>query len=451
MQRTAAAAPEDRLPRSLGAWSGTALLVGLTIGSGIFRVPGGVAAEVGSVGAVALVWVLGGAVALFGALTFAELATLFPRSGGLYVFLREAYGPLPAFLYGWTELLVTRPASLGALAMIFAEYAGTFAPLGGAGVRVLAAATLVGLSAASWRSVRWGAALQDWTTAAKVLALAGLALVLFALGDPSAGALAVAPGLAPRTWGGFGVALVAVLWAYDGWADTTSMAGEVRDPARVLPRALVGGVLVVVAVYLAANAAYLYVLPLERVAASPLVASEAATAVLGGAGAAVVAALVMLSAFGALNGAVMTGPRILFAMAEDGLFFRPVAAVHPRFRTPYVAVAVTGALGVAYLSLRTFEQLAGAFVLGVWPFYALAVAGVFVLRRRRPDLPRPYRTLGYPVVPGVFLLASVALLVNSLVEQTGLTLFGLGVVAAGVPVFYAWRALSGRRGLGGTD
>ncbi len=437
--------PEGPLPRRVGTWSGVLLLVGLTVGSGIFRVPGGIAAEVGSVGAIAGVWILGGVVALFGALAFAELATLFPRSGGLYVFLREAYGPLPAFLYGWTELLVARPASLGGLAMIFAEYARAFLPLGEGGVRVLAAAAVGLLALANLRSARWGMALQDATSAAKVAALGGLALALFLLGDPSGGALAGPPGLAPRTWGGFGVALVAALWAYDGWADTTAMAGEVRDPARVLPRALVGGILLVVAVYLAVNAAYLYVLPLERVAASPLLAADAATAVLGGAGASTVAALVMLSVFGALNAAVITGPRILFAMAQDGLFFRPVAAVHPRYRTPYVAVAVTGALGIAYVSVRSFEELAAAFVLGVWPFYALAVGGVFVLRRTRPDLPRPYRTLGYPVVPAVFLLASVALLGNSLVEQTGLTLFGLGVVAAGVPVFYGWRALRARR------
>lgn len=431
--------PERTLTRRLGAVSGAALLVGLTIGSGIFRVPGAVASEVGSVGAIALVWAIGGGIALFGALSLAELAVMYPRAGGLYVFLREAYGPLPAFLYGWTELLVARPAALGALAMIFAEYAGAFWGLEDTAIRVLAAGGIVLVTLANLRSVDLGAGLQAVTTVAKVGAIVALAVALLALGDPSTGALADAPSFAPASWGGFGVALVAVLWAYDGWADTTAMAGEMRDPGRTIPRALMGGTLTVIGIYLIVNAAYLWVLPSGAIAGSTLVASDAAARTLDARGALAIGALVSLSAFGALAAAIITGPRILYALAADGLFFSRVAAVHPRYDTPWVAVLVCGTLGVAYVSVRSFEQLAGAFVLGVWPFYALAVAGVIVLRHRRPAVERSYRTAGYPLVPLAFLLASALLLGNALVEQTGLTLFGFAIILSGVPVYYLWR------------
>ncbi|HEV2733648.1 MAG TPA: amino acid permease [Longimicrobiaceae bacterium] len=430
---------DDALPRRLGFWSAVAVLVGSTIGSGIFRVPSTVAADVGTVGAMIMLWVLGAVIALFGALTLAELAALFPRSGGIYVFLREAYGPLPAFLFGWTELLVIRPSALGGIAMLFAEYVQTFVPITEAGVKMVAAGAILTLATANILSVKWGALVQNASTLAKAVTLVGLAAAAFLLGDGSAGAFASPVEWSPTTWGGFGIALVAVMWAYDGWADLTFMAGEVKDPARVLPRALLGGTAAVIAIYLAVNAAYLYVLPVSEMAGRPLVAADAARKVFGQAGAAIVAAMVMLSAFGALNGSTMTGPRIFYAMADDGLFFRPIAAVHPRFRTPFAAIALAAALGIGYVSIRSFEQLADAFILGIWPFYALAVGAVFLLRRRRPDLERPYRAWGYPVVPLVFLLASVAMLANAVVEEPGQTLFGFGVIVLGIPVFWFWK------------
>jgi APA family basic amino acid/polyamine antiporter len=437
MTRTTASS--EALPRRLGLFSAAAILVGSTIGSGIFRVPSTVAAHVGTVGAITLLWVVGAMVALFGALTLAELAVLFPRSGGIYVFLREAYGPLPAFLFGWTELLVIRPSALGAIAMLFAEYLGALVPIGPGAVRVVAAGAILLLAAINIRSVTWGAAVQNVSTAAKVLALAGLALLIFALGDGSRGAFAQPIGLAPLSWGGFGLALVSVLWAYDGWADLTFLGSEVRDPARNFPRALLGGTAAIVVIYLIVNAAYLFVLSVPEMADRPLVAADAARAVLGASGASVVAAMVMVSAFGALNGATMTGPRIFFAMAEDGLFFRPIAAVHGRWRTPWGAIALAAALGVGYVSVRSFEQLADSFILGIWPFYALAVGAVFILRRDRPELERPYRTVGYPFVPLVFLIASLAMLLNALVEAPRSTLFGFGIILLGIPVFYGWR------------
>jgi amino acid transporter len=434
---------ELRLERRLGVWTTAAILIGITIGSGIFRVPSVAAAEAGTLPSVMLLWIVGGAVALFGALTIAELAALFPHSGGIYVFLREAYGPLPAFLFGWTRLLVIQPSSFGAIAMIFATYLAALLGLDESAIRWLAAGVIAVLAAANIRSVAWGAAVQNASTLAKVLALAGLVLAIFLFGDPASGAFASSGGLAPLSWAGFGIALISVMWTYDGWADATYIAGEVKDPGRTMPRALVAGVLAIVLIYLAINAAYLLVLPLDAMASSRLVAADAATRVFGDVGAALVSALVVLSTFGSLNGAVMTGPRILFALADDRLFFHPIAAVHPRWRTPYAAILLAALLGIGYVSLRTFEQLAESFVLGIWPFYVLAVLGVFILRRRHPDLPRPYRAIGYPVVPALFLVASVAMLGNALVRQPGPTLFGFGIILSGVPAFYIWRGLSG--------
>ena len=432
----------DRLSRQLGVWSAAAVLVGSTIGSGIFRVAGGengVADRVGTVGAIGLIWILGAVIALFGALAIAELAAAFPRSGGIYVFLREAYGPLPAFLFGWTELLVIRPSALGAISMIFSEYAGQLFGYGAGGVRVVAALAIFVLAIANIRSVRWGAAVQNTSAVAKVAALVGLAVVAFLFGDFSRGALSAGPvEWEPLAWGAFGLALVRVMWAYDGWADLTFMAGEVKDPGRTMPRAIIGGVLAVAAVYLTVNLAYLFVLTVPEMIGSDLVAATLSQKIFGQAGSAVVAALVMVSAFGALNGSTMTGPRILYAMAEDGLFFRPVASVHPSYRTPWVAIALAAGLGILYVSVRDFAELADAFVLGIWPFYALAVFGVYRLRARRPELPRPYRTFGYPITPIVFVLASVGMLLNSAIQNPVPTGIGFAVILAGIPVFYLW-------------
>lgn len=429
------------LPRSLGVWSAIAVLVGSTIGSGIFRVPSTVAEATGAVGAASLLWILGGIVALTGALTIAELAAMYPRSGGVFVYIREAWGPLPAFLFGWTELIVIRPSALGAIAMIFAEYMRTFFDLGETGVRIVAGLAIAVLALINYRSLMWAAVIENTTTAAKVLALVGLAFIAFIFGDFAAGALGSGNlSFNPVSWGGFGVALIAVMWTYDGWADLTFLAGEVKDPGRVLPRALLGGTAIIMVVYLLVNVAYLWVLPLADMAASSLVAADTAARIFGRAGAAAVGALVMLSAFGALTGSMMTGPRIFWAMADDDLFFRPIAKVHPRYGTPHVAILLAAALGIGYVMIRTFEQLADAFILGIWPFYALAVGAVFILRIRRPEVERPYRTIGYPVVPAIFLIASIGMLTNALVEQPVSTLVGFGIILAGVPVYYIWRA-----------
>jgi len=449
---TSGGAGSDRLTRQLGKWSAIGIVVGTTIGSGIFRVPSVVAAETGSVPGIVGVWIVGGVLSLFGALTLAELATLHPRSGGIYVFLREAYGPRVAFLFGWTQLVLIRPSALGAIALIFAEYLRDFAALSPGGVRFVAAWAIVAVGAVNMRSVRWGAAFENATTGVKVLALGALALLVLAgagmvggaAGGEVAGSLGAGPGgpVELARWSAYGVALVAALWAYDGWADLTFMAGEVRDPERTFPRALGVGVFVVITVYLLVNAAYLRVLDVPTMAASSLVASDAAERVAGPGASLLVSGLVVISTLGALNGAMMTGPRIFFAMALDGLMPRSIAAVHRTYATPWASVALATLLGVGYVSLRSFEQLAGGFVLGIWPFYALAVGAVILDRRRHPHRPRPYRVPFYPAVPVLFLATAVGLLLAALVETPGLTLFGFGLIALGVPAYEVARRTS---------
>jgi amino acid transporter len=431
----------ERLPRRLGLGSAVAVLVGSTIGSGIFRVPAGVAATLGVPGPVMLAWVLGGVVALAGALALAELAASLPRSGGVFAFLLEAFGPVPAFLFGWSELTVIRASALGAIATIFAEYLGYFLHFDPPTVRRVAAAAIVVMGLLNYVGVRAASAVMNLVTVAKFGAVALLGLLAFtAQGGSAAHFAPLWTGSVPVSL--IATALVPIMWTYDGWADLAFMGGEVRDPGRNLPRALILGTGAIVAVYLLLNAAYVYLVPLPEMATSHLVAATAAERIplLGGTGGALVSALVMVSCFGALNGSMMTGPRIFFAMADRGLFFPAIARVSPRFRSPSLAIGLATALGVVYVLLNDFQQLADKFILGIWPFYALAVAGVYVLRRARPDLARPYRTVGYPVTPAVFLLASVGMVVNALVTDPVNTGVTFAIIGAGLPVYAIWRA-----------
>lgn len=428
-----------KLPRRLGPWSTAAVTVGMMIGSGIFRVPAQAAAETGSPGAMLLAWVIGGIVAMSGALALAEVAARYPEAGGMYVYLREAFGPLTAFLFGWVYLIVI-PAGVGAIALVFAEYLGRLLSLSAGSVRPVAAVTIVLLAAAQYRSLRAGALIQNLSTGAKVAAILALAAAAFLLTGGGTGAWSAPAAPHPSIWSGLGLGVVTVLWAYNGWQDVTCLSGEVLDPQRTLPRAIVGGTLCVVAVYLAANAAYLRVLPIAEVAGSPLVAADVAVRLVGPAGAALVSALVCLATFGSLNAVIMAIPRVFWAMADDGLFFRSVAAIHPRYRTPHVAITALAALAVVYLALQSFEHLIEAFILASLPFWALSVASVFVLRRRQPTTPGAYRTPGYPVVPAFFIVAMAALLLNSLRLHPEATLTALGAIVAGVPLYYGWRS-----------
>lgn len=431
---------EERLPRHLGLWSAAAVLVGTTIGSGIFRVPREVAAAVGEPQAMLLLWVLGGVITLTGALTIAELAAALPRSGGIFAYILEAYGPLPAFLYGWAELTVIRAAAIGGISLVFATYLGEFVPIDEQQQRYVAAAVILLIAGLNYLGVGWASLLMNVTTVLKYGAMLGLAGFAFLAGSGDVANFTTPGTVGAATATTMLTALVPIMWTYDGWSNLSFIGGEVKEPGRNLPRALILGTAAIVVVYLLVNLAYLYLLPVTEMAAAPRVAAEAAKriALFGGAGAAIISGIVMVSCFGSVNGSVMTGPRIFFAMSERKLFFPVVAHVSPRFKTPSVAIWLGAALGVLYVLQNSFAQLADRFVLGSWPFYAMAVAGVFILRRRRPEMERPYRTLGYPLTPAIFLIASVGMVANALIanpKENGVT---FGIILTGIPVYFLW-------------
>ena len=435
----------ERLPRHLGLWSAVAVLVGSTIGSGIFRVPATVAERLQEPGPVILAWVVGGLIALFGALTLAELAGALPRSGGVFAYILEAFGPLPAFLFGWSELAVIRASALGAIATIFAEYLGYFIPLTPMQVRLVAALGVVTVGLFNYLGVSRAAVVMNLTTVLKYGALAALVLLALTAGEGSTDHFSAAwrSGINISL---IGTALIAIMWTYDGWADLSFMGGEVKNPGRTLPMALIVGTFGILVIYLLLNLAYIYLVPLPEMARSPLIAATAAERIplLGPYAGAVISAVVVISCFGTLHGSMMTGPRIFFAMADRGLFFQSIARVSPRYKSPSVAIWLATVLGVVYVLLNDFQQLAEKFILGIWPFYALAVGAVFVLRRKRPDLPRPYRTWGYPVVPILFLLASLGMVLNALWTDPVNTGVTFAIILAGVPVYFIWSVWSGR-------
>jgi basic amino acid/polyamine antiporter, APA family len=439
--QTSAHGATAQLARRLGFWSVVGIGIGITIGSGIFRTPAAIATRVPDPTLMLAVWVVGGLISLCGALSFAELAAALPYTGGIYVYLRESWGRILGFLFGWSQLTLIRASATGAISTVFSEYLlrslGYDPPAHATAADCIAATAIIGTAAANIRGVRLGAALVGVSTAMKFGALALMVLVSAVLGAGAGGSAEhftaeagpVEPGL-------FGLALISVLWAYDGFADASYVSGEVSDPGRALPRAIVAATIAVVAIYIATNLAYLYVNPIERIGRSPLIAADTMQAIFGPVGVAMVSVVVTVSTFGALMSTMLTGPRTFFAMAGDGLFFRKLAGVHPRYGTPHVAIALAAALGVVFVFARTFEQLADVFVLSIWPFYALAVAGLYRLRRTRPDLPRPYRVPGYPVVPAVFVAAGIYLVGNALLTDPLPTAATLAMILAGIPVYY---------------
>jgi basic amino acid/polyamine antiporter, APA family len=438
----------ERLPRTLGLWSSVALVVGITIGSGIFRSPAGIAQKVPHPAVMLLLWGIGGLVTLCGALSLGELAAALPETGGLYAYLREGWGRLPAFLFGWSELVLIRANALGGIAVVFGEY--LLRSLGidpvehWIGARCLSAAAIAFAAAANIRGANIGAFIVGIATWAKFAALLVLALSAFLLGG-SHGAtvsnLMTGTG-APLLLGNMGLALVSILWAYDGWADLSFASGEVKDPQRNLPRAIILGTLAIIVIYVLTNIAYLYVNPVGAVAGSRLVAADTMLAVFGRAGVVLVSVFVMISSFSSLNGSMLASPRVFFAMADDRLFFQAIARVHPRYKTPHVAILLAGLLGMALVLSRSFEALTDTFVLAIWPFYAVGVAAIYRLRRLRPDLPRPYRAIGYPVVPAIFVVAVAAFVINALVQDPVPTAITFAMIFAGVPVY---RAVFARR------
>jgi amino acid transporter len=436
--------PVQALERRIGFWSAVAVVIGSTIGSGIFRSPAGIADKLPGPLPMLAVWAAGGVFALCGALTLAEVASALPQTGGMYVFCRDGWGRLAGFLFGWGQFSMIRAASLGAIAITFSEYffrvtgQNPQAPDKVMAVRWFAAFAIALTALFNVLGVRFASNVSNVTVIAKYGGLVFIVLVALFVGLPKTGGY-FTPAVPAGSFhvAAFGLALVSTLWAFDGWADLAYNAGEVKDPQRNLPRALIGGTLLVVAIYLAANVAYLAVLPIEKIRVSKLVAADVAQVVLGTAGAAFVSITVMVSTFGTLNTVLFTSPRVFFAMAADRLFFAPVASVHPRFGTPWISISMTAGLGIIFVLLRNFEQLADAFVTAFLPFYALAVASIFRLRKK-PGYAPTFRVPLYPVLPIVFLVSVLYLLGNAIVqpESRWSTLAVLGVVAAGVPVYY---------------
>jgi basic amino acid/polyamine antiporter, APA family len=433
-------------PRELGLWSAIAVVAGITIGSGIFRTPASVTNRLPGPLPLLAVWVAGGITALCGALTLAEVAGAFPETGGIYIFIRRAFGTLPAFLFGWAELAIIRAAAVGAIATTFAEYFlrvlgfdPSLAPYDN-WVHYVAAAAIAAISMLNYVGVRWGSLMQNVTTVAKYFGLLFIVLVAIIYGIPKTGGH-FTPVYPPGSFSiaPFGLALVSVLWAYDGWADLAFISGEVKDPGRNLPRALIYGTLAVIVIYLLANIAYLGVMSVDEIRHSKLVAADVALRLVGPAGVTFVAITVMLSTLGTLNGSILTNPRVFFAMSADGLLFRKISDVHPRFKTPYVAIALTAILGIIFVLLRTFEQLADTFVTAILPFYALGVASIFVFRKRASAEYKPtFRAPLYPLTPVLFVFATAYLLGNALIDASsrGPTLAVFGIILLGIPVYF---------------
>ena len=393
------------LVRRLGLLSSIGIVIGITIGGGIFRTPAGIATRVPDPVWMMGVWVLGGLIVLCGALAFAELSASMPETGGMYVYLREGWGRPFGFLYGWAQLVLIRAAALGGISSVFGEYflrvIGQDPAVHPEWADYLAAGAIIFAGAINIVGVQLGALFAGISTIAKFGALALLVLASFLMGGSvgasftnfaSTGA-AVDPGV-------FGLALISVMWAYDGFADLTFASGEVKDPQRNLPRAIIIGTLLIIAIYLTANAAYLYINPIGVMAKSRLISADTMGALFGQIGVSFVSVIVMISTFGSLMGSMLASPRIFFAMADDKLLFEPIARVHPKWNTPYVAITLATVLGVAMVMTQTFEQLTDTFVLAMWPFYALSVAAIYTLRKSQPNLNRPYKVIGYPVVPG---------------------------------------------------
>lgn len=430
------------LPRVLGLTSVVGILVGTVIGSGIFVAPNRIAELVASPQLILAVWIVGGVLSFFGALAFAELGAAFPQAGGMYVYLRESYGPLLAFLFGWTLFFVIDSGSIATLAVAFsARYLPYFVPLSPLHTKVVAVALIAILVAVNVLGVRYGAALQNLLMFIKFGAIAAVCLTVFALahGDVAHFVEPAPAGWSGQAVGSFGAALVLSLWAYKGWEAVTFSGGEIRNPQRNVPLGLLAGTGVVLVLYVATNLAYLYVFPAPEVARSTRIAAAVMDAVIGPVGASLIAAVILCSISGAANGNILTAPRVFYAMARDGLFFRAFAELHPRRLTPYVSILATGAWAALLSVTGTFEQLATYVVFGQWVFFGLTVSAVFVLRRTRPDLPRPYKTWGYPVTPVIFILASLYISVSTLVAEPTHALAGLGIIVAGGPAYWYWQ------------
>lgn len=424
------------LPRKLGLLDSLSIVIGVIIGAGIFLVPNLVAHQLKSSPAILAVWVFAGVISFFGALACAELGTMFPATGGQYVFLRESWGPMVGFLCGWSMFLVARTAQVAWLAVTLALYVSYFVPLSGAASKLIGLAAIAVFTGINYWGATTGAFVQKLFTLAKVFGL--LAIIASAL--LWTGGTAASPPPAPGgfTLAGFGIALIACVLACDGWVQLSFVAGEIRNPRRNILLALAFGTAICIAIYVLANVAYLRVLTIPEIAASNHVGADLAEHVLGSAGGKLVSLIILISIVGTLNGCFLTSPRIYFAQARDGLFFRRFGAVHPRHQTPAFAIAMQGLWAAVLLVSGGYESLLDYAMFALWLSYGAMVAGVIVLRIKRPDLPRSYRMWGYPATAILFLAITAWFLGNMIVTRPVPSLIATGLIAAGIPVYFFW-------------
>jgi APA family basic amino acid/polyamine antiporter len=449
-----ASTPAPTLSRDLGVSHASAIVVGTIIGSGIFLVPSEMMQAVGSAWLVYLAWIVGGALSLAGAITYAELGALKPQAGGEYVYIRDAYGPLPAFLYAWTWFAIAKPASVATLTIGLVRILGTFssfAALNQIAIRspfavsygqLVAIAAAVLITALNYVGIKRAGEFQLVFTLLKIAIILAVSLLAFTAASGTWHNFSSTFSGARGGFAGFMAALIAALWAYDGWNDLNMVSGEIRNPGYVIPIALIAGVGLVAGLYMLTNAAVQYVLPAASVATSQRPASDATAVAVGAWGAAIVSAGMALSILVALNGTIMSGARVSFAMARDGYFFHAMAEVHPRFHTPSIALIVQLVLSIILLLFAgSFRQLFSLAIFAEWLFYLVSTTTVFVLRRREPNAPRPYRTWGYPAVPALFVAAAAVLLYYTFTENIRNSAWGLLVIAAGVPIYayFAWK------------
>lgn len=439
-------APETTadLPRTLTFFDGAALLVGSVIGSGIFVVPSLIAQRVPEPGLVIAIWIFSGVLVLCGALTLAELGAMLPHSGGLYVYMREAYGPFWAFLYGWTIMLVAIPSSIAALTSVFLLYLKLFVPLTLAAEKGIGIGVLLGLGLVNARGAKQGAGVQNTFTILKVAGLVGLiALAVLTRRGDAANLLPVLPDqFSPGLLTAIGLAMISTLFAYDGWQFVSLLAGEIRDPGRNVPRSIIVGVLVVIALYVSANLAYIYVLGQPRIATAERVAADAMREMIGPVGATLIAGVILCSTFGAISANVLAGPRVLFAMGRDGLLFAQLARIHPRYETPATAIWALAIWSAVLTLTGGYEHLITMSGFANWIFFTMIVLSVIVPRRRHPEWARPYRVTGYPLTVIVFVLVSSVFVLNTLVEAPRSSLLGLALLLVGVPFYMRSRRAS---------
>lgn len=437
---------DGSLRRTLGFTDLLLLTLGTVIGSGIFIVPGVVLRQTsGRLGVALLVWIVGGVVSFLGALTYAELGAATPEAGGLYAYIRDAFGPLPAFLYGWASILVIASGSVATLAVAFSNYFSQFVPLSSTAARLISVAVIIVIAIVNIRGTKLSAVVENTTTTIKVGALIfiGLGLAFLGHGWSNTGALWPTT-MSSSVLTGFGVATIGVLWAYEGWQYVTFAAGETRDPQRVFPRAIAVATFALVVLYMLANVGYVAAIGPAAAAKSDHVAADATAAIFGSAAGKAISAVAMISIFSAANGLMLTAPRLYYAMARDGVFFARLAHVSPRTGTPVSAIVLLAAWSMILAVSGTFEQLLTYVVFAGWIFYGLGALAVFASRAKYPDLARPFRTPGYPLTPLVFSLGAALLVGNTLIQKPRESSIGLAFVLLGTPVFYLWRARPSR-------